>query len=147
MAVAPTPPARIPSANAATCRATGFGWCPYSRSSWPIGAFWSDVPGGTTSATGAKLTLTPACRSCRAQVVARVSSCDGSSLPCTTADGIVENPGPDRPWMRPPSWLAPIRNGTPFVAVVVAVAWIASETVRIAATPLVLRLYQALPKC
>ena len=63
LAVVAIPAVFMPPMKAATWLATVDGVWPYSRLSLPIGAFVASVPGGTTSATGARLTLTPAARS------------------------------------------------------------------------------------
>src|SRR5579859_1027227 len=138
-AVVPTPAARIPAMKAATWLATVAGSCPYSRSSSPIGAFWSSVPGGTTSATGARSRLTPAVLSSRPQVVAAACSWSGDMLPCVRADGTTAKPDPESVWTSPPSWFAATKKGTPCVADCVAWDWTASETARTAASPVLVR--------
>ena len=60
---------------------------------------------------------------------------------------MVTKPGPDSPWISPPSWFAAIRNGTPAVVARVASACTASDTDRSTVTPAVLRPYHTEPKC
>src|SRR3984885_6099195 len=81
-----------------------------------MGAFWLVSAAGTTSMTGAKLRLTPAARSSLPHVRASPCSSAGGSMPCATALGIVEKPGPCSAWTSPPSWLAATKNRTPPVA-------------------------------
>src|SRR3984957_4879127 len=81
-----------------------------------MGAFWLVSSAGTTSMTGAKLRLTPAARNSLPQVRARPRSPAGGSMPCATALGIVEKPGPCSAWTSPPSWLAATKTRPPPVA-------------------------------
>src|SRR5207302_325477 len=71
-----------------------------------MGAFWESVPGGTTSATGAKLPLTPAARSWPPQRAAIACRSAGASVPWLGALGRTSNPGPPVASTVPPSGLA-----------------------------------------
>ena len=113
LAVVASPAAVMPWMNATPWLATTAGVWPNSRISCPMGAFWLVSATGTTSMTGAKLRLTPAARSSSPQVRARPRSCAGGSIPCATALGIVEKPGPCSAWTSPPSWLAATKNRAP----------------------------------
>ena len=81
LAVVATPAWAIPRRNATPCAATVPGSWPNSRCSAPIGAFCWSVPGGTTSITGARFRLTPACRSTRPQPAAWVCRVPGATWP------------------------------------------------------------------
>src|SRR5947207_4200148 len=110
-------------------------------------AFWSSVPAGTTSETGAKSKLTPAAASWLPQRAAFCCSVAGSITPWSTADGMRSKPGPRSAWIRPPSWFAAMKNRTPPVETTLACAWTSSEVDRIAATPtVVVAVNDTLPK-
>ena len=108
-----TPAAAIPWINAAPCSPLVTGSEPNCRSSAPIGALPAAVAGGTTSMTGARSRLTPAARRSVPQPVAAARSVLGDQVPCTSADGMVANPGPVSCWICPPSWLAAMKKRTP----------------------------------
>src|ERR1700722_17802405 len=116
LAVVASPPWAMPRMNATPWLPTTAGVGPNSRISCPMGAFWLVSAAGTTSMTGAKLRLTPAARNSLPQVRARPRSPAGGSMPCATALGIVEKPGPCSAWTSPPSWLAATKNRVPPVA-------------------------------
>src|SRR5450759_3875870 len=96
----------------------------------------ASVPGGTTSATGAKSRFTPAVSSSRPQRRASAVRVAGDSPPCTSAEGIVEKPGPRSAWISPPSWFAATKKRTPAVDLELACAWTASAMARTLATPI-----------
>src|SRR3984957_9413937 len=116
LAVVASPAWAMPRMNATPWLPTTAGVGPNSRISCPMGAFWLVSAAGTTSMTGAKLRLTPAARNSLPQVRARPRSPAGGSMPCGTALGIVEKPGPCSAWTSPPSWLAATKNRVPPVA-------------------------------
>ena len=99
--------------KAAPCAPLLAGSEPNCRSSAPIGALDAAVPAGTTSMTGARSRLTPAARSSVPQPAADCRSVLAGQPPCSSADGMVANPGPVSCWICPPSWLAAMKNLTP----------------------------------
>ena len=122
---------RIPRTNAATWSPTGPAVEPKLRSSAPTGSFASPMSGGTTSATGARSAVTPACRSCRPQPAARRVSVAAGQEPCSVADGMVSNGPPRSRWTLPPSWSAATSGrmpaGEPAAAVASSITPAASE--------------------
>jgi hypothetical protein len=72
--------------------------------------------GDNTALTGARSTLIPAARSCCPQPVAAFCSWLGDQPPCTAAEGMVENPGPDSTCTWPPSWSVATNRPTPLLA-------------------------------
>ena len=56
--------------------------------------------------------LMPAACNCWPQVVAWACRVAGAIVPCTTAVGMREKPGPCIAWMTPPSWLAAMKKRT-----------------------------------
>ena len=83
--------------------------------------------------------LMPAARSSVAHTAARLCNRVGAQLPCTTADGITEKPGPCIAWIRPPSWLAATKKRTFAVVALETCAWTADATARMPLTPAELR--------
>ncbi len=77
----------------------------------------------------------PALRSWLPQSAAFPSSLAGVQRPWARAEGIVSKPGPDSPWIRPPSWLAAIRKPTPRVLASVTSPCTSSAMARTASTP------------
>ncbi len=73
-------------------------------------ATWS---AGTTSATGARLKLTPALRSSRPQRCQLPANSASENWPCSMAGGIRSKPGPCSRCTRPPSWSTATNSGTP----------------------------------
>ncbi len=63
------------------------------------------------------------------------SSLAGVQVPCLSADGMTSKPGPESPWIWPPSWFAATRKPTPAVAAFVARACTRSVRARIVSTP------------
>src|SRR5882757_237487 len=110
--------ARIPSVKAMTCEPTVAAVEPKLRRSAPIGGLLPAVPAGTTSATGARSMLTPACFSCPPHFFVADFSQDVEWVPCASAEGIEENPEPLHGWIRPPSWSPAIHILTPRVVLV-----------------------------
>ena len=148
MAVVATPALVIPAMKAAAWLPAVSGSWPYSRRRTPIGWLVASVPGGTTSATGAKSRFTPADRSCSPHSFASAVSVPTGRPPWTRAEGIVEKPGPWSAWISPPSWFAAMKKRTWAVAAEVAWAWTASATARIPATPIeVVAVNQTEPTC
>ena len=135
LSVVAMPACAMPLTTAEPWLPTVAGSCPYSRWSAPIGWFVASAPGGTTSITGAKLRLMPAVASSPPHWDASACRTAGERLPCSSADGIVENPGPFRRWISPPSWSAPTKKPTPPVADLVANAWMAVVKGRMLSMP------------
>ena len=81
----------------------------------------------------------PAERSSCPQAAARVCSTASAQLPCTTADGMDENPGPCMAWIRPPSWLAATKKRILAVDSLETWACTADATALIPGTPAELR--------
>src|SRR5512132_4553803 len=88
--VGATSAAREPRTNAAAYRPLALA-SPGTKSRWycPTGAFPEPREVGTVSATGARLTLTPARRSSRAQARALLSRPVGPSVAWVRAEGMV----------------------------------------------------------
>src|SRR5699024_1269794 len=108
-----SPAAAIPLMKAVTLSDTCCGSEPYPRPSAAMGLFCSPTEAGTTSATGARSTVTPAWRSCSPHCWACRRSSWSDSVACVAAEGISLNPGPLSRCTCPPSWSAPTRSSTP----------------------------------
>src|SRR5690625_2718509 len=113
LVVAATPPACIPSMNAATLSATFPDRCENSRYHCPIGSLAVPRASGTVSATGARLTFTPAPASCSAQRVASWVSSASGRPPWSIAEGISSKPAPCSCCTAPPSWSAAMNRPSP----------------------------------
>ncbi len=94
LTVAVTPAWDRPATMARTAPATWPGSLPSWREYRPMGALTLSRPFGTTSATGARLTLTPASRSSRPAPAHSVLSCSAAIRPWSTAEGRGVNPLP-----------------------------------------------------
>src|SRR5699024_9603231 len=90
--------------------------CEYSRYHCPIGSLAVPRASGTVSATGARLTFTPAPASCSAQRVASWVSSASGRPPWSIAEGISSKPAPCSCCTEPPSWSAAMNRPRPPVA-------------------------------
>src|SRR4051794_38828511 len=109
---APSPSTTVPAAAPTCC-----GVLPYWRSKKPIGALACSVPAGTTSATGARSSVTPALCSDAPIPSARAASCCGGSRPWSRAEGSSPKPGPFKVCTWPPSWSAATQGRGPGASV------------------------------
>ena len=103
LTVATTVPDCSAVTSSGTAAATTAGSVPSSRRYLPIGALVSTIDGGTVSATGARLTLTPAARSSLARVAPSSLSWVGDIFPWLSAEGSTLKPLPLSCWTAPPS--------------------------------------------
>ena len=127
LTVPSTPPASIPLRNAVEARSTVSGSEPYCRPQRPIGSLARPMSAGTVSVTGARLTLTPAAFSSRAQPVAALVSAADDIVACSLADGGRVKPSP-RSWCTsPPSWSAAMSSPTSPVLLPDTSPWRCSE--------------------